>query len=129
MEVILGDTTLGELGALNSASMQDRCVVLAYDSTARDGHNKPVPTWVDAEEDTACRFKPDPGREVSNGSETVLADAIVRLPLGTSIGSQDRVRITKRFRRSITPLLYEVIGIPAPGATDILVNLRFVRGR
>jgi hypothetical protein len=125
--ILIGETTLGEFQGQSLDNMRDTCVVLHHDSTARDAHNKPKPTWV-PQEPSPCRFRLTPGREVQNGSETALADGVLKLPLGTIIASLDRVEITHRKGRPIPPLQCEVIGVPVTNSLEIIVNLRLVRG-
>jgi hypothetical protein len=65
--------------------------------------------------------------EYRNGAMTIVkADAKIRLPYGTVIGATNVVKVTKRQGTAITPIVYEVMGEPAVGATGIVCYLRKV---
>lgn len=67
------------------------------------------------------------GAEFRTGEGTfVRADAVLRLPYGTAVTTSDVVKVTKRHGEVITPLVYEVLGLPATGASGILCYLRQV---
>ena len=68
------------------------------------------------------------GSEVRTGDLTIVdRDAVLRLPHDTIIAADSVVRVTHRFGELLlTPLVYEVIGQPAEGASGVVVQLRAV---
>ena len=56
----------------------------------------------------------------------VYADAKLRLPHGTSVAVRDVVKITKRQAVAITPIVYEVMGLPIVGVSGVVCSLRQV---
>ena len=100
-------TTQNSIGELVAAAP-------AYGRELACGFQMLAPTAIGAEFRTA------------DGS-VVRADAVLRLPYGTAVTTSDVVKVTKRHGETITsPLVYEVLGLPAVGASGILCYLRQV---
>lgn len=122
-------TTLARLRDMRTRAnryMQDTCILIGEAEIGRNPDN--LPTMQDDESaPTACKFEPMTGTEVSTGSQTVIADGIVRLPqsqLG-SISNTGRVRITHRHGEALdTPLEYEIAGTIAEQPTMLVLALR-----
>jgi hypothetical protein len=118
----------GELDRLAVAQewhMGDTCQVLAYSST-QDAYNVPVATYT-AGSEIACGF----GRtSPSRGLDRALvpqADAELRLPLGTAVTAQDRIRITQRLGEELDPAEdYEIVGPTWQGPSGLVLKLKKV---
>ena len=105
--------------------MMDTCTLLIYSAGATDAYGTPGDTYVETSV-LACGYKPTGTREVQQGNEAVLIDGELRLPIGTTIKSTDRIRLVTRYGEAITPLLFAVIGQPAQGPSGLVVKLRKV---
>ena len=77
----------------------------------------------------ACGFQPSPGGEAGDGSQAPLADALLRLPLGTQVTGLDRVRITQRHGEALAePDEYTIEGKPDQGVSALVLRLKIVAG-
>lgn len=117
-------TELARMQGTQVSAMQDACIVLAYSATP-DRYGNPQPTYT-AGSEIVCGFDPTTDDEVQDSGQVVIADASIRLPLGTAIDSRDRIRVTKRFGVAVTPLDFEVIGMPQRGPSGLVVLVRKV---
>lgn len=99
-------------------TMQHTCRIEPY-VVGEDGTVSYAPGF-----ETICGFNSQTGSH-SSGSlyETAIADAQLRLPLGTYIGVKDRVTILTAYGDPIEPDTYEVSGKPDEGPTAILADL------
>src|SRR5665647_1175836 len=80
--------------------------------------------------ETACGLQMTGGLQsaeyrTSDGT-LVSADAKLRLPHDAAVAVTNVVKITKRFGTAITPVVYEVMGVPAVGPSGIVCYLRQV---
>lgn len=107
-------------------TMRDRVVVLAYSGDTKTSYGRPKPRYTPGRTTHAgVRFVS--GKQVNNGTEMVLVDAVIRLPLGTAVSGDSRISITSiKGRKLDTPKLMEVIGQIADGETCIVVNAKEV---
>jgi hypothetical protein len=112
-------TEVGRLQSTAEGGMVDECVILRQTAPK---------VWTPEDEPTPCRF-----RDASRGgaANVFLAGATtpgtsVVLPLGTVLGKADRIRITKRLGRAVTPVDYLQDGQPEATSTAIVVELRKV---
>lgn len=122
------DEELAGFAIAQAETLRDTCVIRRYAAGARDGYNKPAASFTN-DPPQPCGYQASPGREVSNGSGTVLADARIRLAQGQTLASKDRILITKRGKVVLTPALeYEVIGNPDLGVSGTVVYGQLVRG-
>jgi hypothetical protein len=112
---------------IQEGAMQDTCIVMDYSQGDLDDYgNVSNPEYTDSEP-TRCGLDPQSQTEVMDGTQVIVSDAALRLPLNTAIDNLDRVRITHRFGSALaTPIIYEVIGQPAQGPSGIVVQLRSV---
>lgn len=118
----------GELSSMQDTqvdSMIDECVIEVYSNAADNPLGEPTVVYTDGAT-TPCSFTPNSQREVSEGTDVVVADATVRLPLTMTIKARDRIRMTKIARQAITPVRYEVIGSAARRKTTVLLELKFI---
>jgi hypothetical protein len=62
-----------------------------------------------------------------DGTEVVLTDAVLRLPIDSVVTNVDRVQVTHRYGEMLlTPWTFAVIGMPRRGPSGLLLNLRLV---
>lgn len=104
--------------------MHDSCKILTYSSSV-DSYNIPQPTYT-AGSEIYCGFEMVGTEERVGETEYPDIDAKLRLPIGTVINSNDRVRITKRFGVAVTEIDYSVIGQPLRGSSGLVVELKKV---
>lgn len=105
-------------------SLLDTCTVDAYTELAGE-LNEPEVTYT-AGAATPCRFRATSGM-VNIVPDFGLAgvDAMLRLPLGTTITNRDRVTVTHRYGIALAePQTYSVAGDPAPGIASLEVKLQ-----
>lgn len=105
--------------------MMDTCIVHAHSMTGRDAYGKPAPAYT-ALGATRCGYKADASTEILSGNETVTIDATIRLPRSTPINDRDRLELIRRFGQTIIPIMFEVVGQPAPGPSAIVAKVRRV---
>lgn len=109
------------------AAMWDTCVILEYDGDAVDNYGQPAPEYTPRVPSVACGFNANLHREVMQGSQVVLTDAVLRLPIDTEMDNRDRVQISHRHGVELDdPPQYELIGEPARGPSALVLNLRLV---
>jgi len=115
---------LTRMQAAQQAGMMDTCIVSTFAAGETDPYGEPSQSWTDGAA-TRCGLNMATQREVMDGTQVVLADAVLRLPIATVIGARDRVTVTHRFGVALNPVLnYEWIGEPMRGASGLRVNLR-----
>lgn len=116
---------LTRLQATQSAHMPDTCLILTR-STLEDAYGGEVETFTPGSA-VFCGFKATSKREVQEQGQVVMAEAELRLPIGTAVTSKDRVRVTHRFGIALPSALdYDVIGHPSQGPSGLLLTLRRV---
>lgn len=115
---------LARMQAAQADGMQDRCTISHYSAGAVDAYGKPAPAWTADSAATACGLNSSAHREVMDGAQVVVTDAVLRLPIDTVIGARDRITVTQRFGAAITPQYFEVLGEPMRGPSGLRVNLR-----
>lgn len=121
--------TAGELGRMEDAqeaAMMDTCVRLMYSEGEEDEYGKLAVDFIeDVELD--CGFDPSARPEAMDGAEVVMADAVMRLPMGTELDHRDRLRVTERFGVLVEePEVFEVIGVAERGPSGLVLRLRRV---
>ena len=115
---LLSANDLAMMRADQTDALWDTCIVQTQ-STTVDTYGQPIETFTDG---TAidCRFVPSPGkemREINRTDSTItVMRALVRLPRGTAITPNDRVKITHRYGVALTTAL--VYGV-ADVATEL----------
>lgn len=104
-------------------TMRDRCQILTRQSA--DESPEPTILW-DSGAEMVCRVDRTGWKtgEYENGqvpTETVF----IRLPVGTVITKQDRVKVTEMFGRYVSPETYAVIGAPVitPDCVSVFAEL------
>lgn len=125
MDLFSNDELTG-MQATQESAMMDTCVLMRYSETL-DSINHPLPTWNDGEA-TKCGLDMTGGSEL-RGNQRILVrwEAMLRLPLHTTIDLRDRVRITHRFGQALaTELVYEISGPAEVGPSGIVLPLKKV---
>jgi hypothetical protein len=56
----------------------------------------------------------------------LLSDAVIRIPLGTTVAFADHVTVTKRMGVAVTNVEYYLMGVPSVGVSCITCNCRAV---
>lgn len=110
-----------------NAAMMDTCIIYAHSATSQNAYGKPGATYTLGVRRTPCGYDATASDEILQGNESVTVDAVFRLPVGTQIAALDRVQLVARFGTDlVTPILFEVIGMPDGGPSGIVVNARKV---
>ena len=122
--------TAGELSAMRAtqqAAMMDTGNMQPVTVT-QDGFGQMVESWPTNSADVACGLDMRSGSEKADAEKTVISyDAVVRLPIATSVDPRDRFRITKRFGEALsTPLIYSIVSPIQRGPSGIRLLLRRV---
>lgn len=103
--------------------MQDICSIDAY-SVSYDSFGDAVETWIPSS-GIACGLEMAGGKETYKGQLIVLnIDAIIRLPLDTTVNVKDRITISQRFGVAISGLQFEVVDFPKRGPSGLVVGLK-----
>ncbi len=77
----------------------------------------------------ACGVDQNPKGENTDGDQTPLIDAKIRLPAGTTIVQEDRIQVTHRFGTALgTPEVYAVSEPPRVGVSATVVVCSLVAG-
>ena len=125
----LQETELERMQATQVSAMMDTCIMLPVDeSSSPDG--QVVKSYPDPDspylEEVACGLEMQAGNELMRATMTVVKwDAVLRLPLGTVLGTRDRVAITARLGEVLDePLLYDVAAPLQVGPSGVRVLLR-----
>lgn len=111
---LLSANDLAMMRADQNDALWDTCIVQTQGTTV-DTYGQPIESFTDGSA-ISCRFVPSDGRERReinrlDGSITVMR-ALVRLPRGTAITPNDRVKVTKRFGTTLaTALIYAVADV------------------
>ena len=114
-----------------AATLQDQCYIRRKVDTILDALGNPDdPYWArngDALYCAVARYS-EP-REVLVDSQTVMAEAEIRLPSGTHIRADDRLEVTHMATDELdVSLFYEVIGPPLQLRTAVFVKVRAIPG-
>jgi hypothetical protein len=117
---------LSRLQSTQDSAMQDTCVIQVYTRTL-DSYGAPAVAYTDGSA-IACGVNMTPARESRQADMNVeRIDATVRLPIGTSIKTTDRVKVTYRYGVILsTALVFEVVGAIRRGPSGLQVDLQAV---
>ncbi len=119
---------LAMMRAAQNSHMPDICCIQARVSTPTSGTNKIVDTWPTDSAEITCGLDMRPGNMRHSEKFTAITyDATLRLPLGTLVKANDRVKITKRFGETLSvPLIYSVMSPVQQGPSAIRIVLQRV---
>ena len=96
-------------------------------SVAANGYNEQIETFTQASTATECGLEMKAGNETDKDTMTLIEyDAILRLPIDTTIDYKDRFKVTKRHGESITALTFELVSPIQRGPSGLRVLLRRV---
>lgn len=117
----LGDMRDTQEGAMMDTALLGERVVLSTDD-----YGMPVVGW-SWSAPIVCGLDPTKHVEVMDGTEVIMTDAVLRLPVDALITHVDRVRVTHRYGEMLlTPWTFAVIGMARLGPSGLLLNLRMV---
>lgn len=122
---LVRDFTSGELDRLQDvqgSAMQDTCVVSVF-SSSQDDWGNPAVVYTDGSA-IACgveHVKPD---EQQASGDVPVIDAVIRLPIATSLDPADLIRVTYRYGVDTTDEMYEIVGPVRRGPSGLRVNCR-----
>lgn len=121
--------TIGDIVRLKAEAQgmfRDKCKVGV--ATFSDVHDPTSLAWSYGAE-LSCGFDASQSDETVDGAEATITDAVIRVPVGTSVNADDRIKITVRnFATLGTPEIYAVVGAPRLGMTALLCNVKRVTG-
>ena len=122
----LSTLELTQMRADQAGHYNDTCIVQTHSST-QNLVNEPVASWTDGSA-ISCGFEMTGGDERQQADGTLLVvDAIVRVPIGTTVTEVDRVKITKQHGSTLgTALVFSVIGKPQRGPSALVIDLQRV---
>lgn len=108
-------------------TMRDKCQVLTRRS--EDESPEPVVIW-DAGEEIACRVDRTGfyNRETDD-AQVPMETVFIRLPIGTAITKQDRIKVVELFGRYVPPETYAVTGMPVISPDCISVFAELITGQ
>jgi hypothetical protein len=108
------------------SAMMDTCVLLRY-SDSVDALNHPVPTWTDGLA-SACGLDMRGGEErTGDGRVIVKWEAMLRLPINTTLDLWDRIRITTRFGVLLNEtIVYQIVSPVQQGPSGLRIRLQKV---
>ena len=79
--------------------------------------------------ETACGLNDNKSRQVADGSDATITEAVIRLPLASVVNSSSRIQVVGRFGATLaTPLFYEIVGNPRIGVSSITCNCNRITG-
>lgn len=108
------------------SSFFDECYILRRSRTAND-YGELETTWTADDDPTECGFEPGaPLTRVGNALAVTDVDGVLRIPIGTDIDLDDKVRITKRHGVSVTNEDFAVFSEPRRGPSALVVDLKRV---
>jgi hypothetical protein len=117
---------LDGMRATQDSAMMDTCILGERVELSRDVYGMPVVGWSWGDP-VICGLNPVKHVEIMDGTEVVLTDAMLRLPIDTVITHVDRVQITHRYGEAlIMPWVFACIGMPRRGPSGLLLNLRMI---
>lgn len=117
-----------ELTAMQAAQdghMMDTCTVDAYADGGPDAYGNSDPSWTPGSA-IVCGFKPVKVAEGLEASEVPLKDAVIRLPIGTSLTNLDRITVTHRHGVAVTNVTYAIVGEAKRGPSGLQVDVKRV---
>lgn len=97
-------------------------------STSKDSFGQLVESWPTNSASIVCGLEMKAGSETHGVDKTVVEyDAVVRLPIGTSVDLRDKFKVTKRFGETLgTALIFEIVSPIQRGPSGIRLLLKRV---
>lgn len=117
---------LTNMRATQDIHMMDTGVRMVQSSSVND-FGETIETFTAAVTAIACGLEMRSGNETNQTDKTVIQyDAVLRLPIGTTIDPKDRWKITKRFGETVTNITFQIVSPIQRGASGIRVLLKKV---
>ncbi len=116
---------LGSMARTQEGAMMDQCLIYAHSNGALNAYGKKTDVYA-AGVASICGFDATGSGEILQGTEVLTIDAAIRLPVATVIDDRDRIQLTKRFGKSVTPIMFDVVGLPEMGPSGIVAKVRRV---
>lgn len=118
---------IAQMRVTQQAAMMDTCRRLVWTYIGDDELGNPIYDYVPGAT-LVCGLNPDPATELAGDTQLTVADARLRLPIGTVLDNRDRLEILTRNGEALSPtLVYEILGQPRRGVTGLILDLRTVR--
>lgn len=118
---------IAQMRGTQQAAMMDTCRRLVWTYIGEDELGNPIYDYVPGAI-LICGLNPDPAKELAGETQLTVADARLRLAIGTVLDNRDRLEILTRNGEALDPApIYEIIGQPRRGVTGLLLDLRTVR--
>lgn len=109
------------------SAMMDECQRQVYGAGAAGSYGTPSASGWTPGATLICGFKPFSRKEEMEGTQVVIVDAEMRLPIDTVLDNRDRLKLTKRHGEAISPQpLYEIIGEAERGPSGLRLRLGLV---
>lgn len=125
----LGATELAGLREHAEASMLDACVLGSLSESGSGWGTSSAPAWTYSTTEIACGVGPQKSDQVMDGSGATITHVDIRLPHGTVVTGQQRIKVTKRFGVALaTPEYYAIEGAPHSGVSGIICRTRRITG-
>lgn len=107
-------------------AMGDTCQIGVLTETTTNGHTAESYSYGTG---IACGFDARQDGESTDGTQTGITSATLRLPLSTAVLDTSRIRVTHRNGAALaTAEDYSVMGDPRRGPTCLTVDVRRVHG-
>ena len=91
------------------AAMKDRCRI---GTQAPPSSGEPVPSGYALEDPVIrCRVSRVKTKESVDGSQAAVTDWVIRVPVGTTVTSKNRINVTRRERATVDEY-YAIVGDP-----------------
>lgn len=123
--------TVDELSRMQStqeSAMMDTCQIKRRMESGTDDYGYPIEAY-EVIYTGDCGFDASSNKEVMDGTQVAVVDAVMRLPLDTldDFDNLDRIKVTYRFNvEDEEPQTFEIMGIPERGPSGLVLNLRLV---
>ena len=123
-------TELSRMRTTQDSAMQDVCRIGVYqenrDTYGNPDTSSPEDLWHYGEEQ-ACGLEHVRPRETQGSGDVPVIDARLRLPIGTTVGDTDRIRVEQRYGEALDAAqVFEIEGPVRRGPSGLVLGLRLV---
>lgn len=124
----LGTSELAELRAAAEDSMLDTCKVGTYSAGSQTGPDIAAPSYSYGSA-IACGFDAGASDETDDGGQVTMTDAVIRLPIATTVNGTDRIQLTHRHGEALgTAEYYRILGEPRRGVSALVCQVKRIVG-
>lgn len=121
MTEMFSSRELSEMREAQTGHMMDTCIISRY-SAVQNTVGEMIATYTDDAAAIICGLEMKSGFERKGSENTVVVyDAIIRLPITTTINQRDRIKILTRFDETISSYVYEIVSPIQRGASGIRI--------